>query len=150
MVQLLDLPTEVLLQVFSHLNHASLANVCATSHSLHALILPILYTSISPGSLTGTLRLFRRLAEGPSEAGYIGMYAHLTTSIYLPKIPATHEVKTAIALALSQCIQSGYFPSLRNLRWPFTYVRRGFLEEHDAARFDEPVYSTMLEEYNDL
>lgn len=80
----------------------------------------------------------------------MGIYAQLTTAIYLPKIAATHEVKAAIALALAQCIQLGYFPNLKELRWPFSFVRRGFLEEHDAAKFDEPVYQAIAQTYETL
>lgn len=152
MVNFMDLPTETHLQICSYLDHPSLAKLCATSHTLHDLVLPVMYTTIKPASLTGTLRLFRRLAKGPSsgETSYIVKYAPLTTAIYLPKIAATHEVKVAITLALAECIQLGYFPNLRELRWPFTYVRRGFLDEEDAARFDEPLYQAIAATYESL
>lgn len=150
-----DLPPEVILQICTYLPHRSLVHLCATSKSLHALTLPLLYTSLVPGSLTGCLRLFRQLAKGnvgnsSSNSSYISTYAPLVESISMPKIPATHEVKAAIALALSQCIENGSLPALKELKWPFTFVRRGFLEEINACRFDEPLWRALADTYHEL
>lgn len=152
MVYFMDLPTETHVQICSYLDHPSLAQLCATSHALHDLVVPLMYTTIKPPTLTGTLSLFRTLARGPSSeaAGYIGKYAPATTAIHIPKIAATYGVKVAIANALAECILSGYLPNLRELRWPFTIVNRGFLEEPDAARFDEPLYQAIVATYENL
>lgn len=144
-----DLPAEVLLQIANYLPHSSLVYLCSCSKHLHTLLTPRLYATIIPGTLTGTLRLFRRLVKEP-DAGYMGIYKDTVHAVILPKIAATHEVKAAIALALAQCIQSGYLPHLKELRWPFTFVRRGFLEEENAAQFDEPLYLALEETYSEL
>jgi hypothetical protein len=147
------------------------------SRYLHELLTPGLYTRLICGNLTGTLRLFRRLAKdsniiegrssasNPSERGvvhlynsqntptsyeYIHRYASSVTTVHIPYIIATHEVKSAIANALAQCIELGKLPNLKELDWPFTYIKRGFLEDVDAARFDERLWQALLDTYDDL
>lgn len=84
------------------------------------------------------------------KADFAARYAANVRSIAIPRRRATHEVKTAIATALAECISKGWFPQLRHLEWPFYHMRRGFLEEADACMFDEPLWKALEERYETL
>ena len=90
------------------------------------------------------------METGVAKTDFAARYAANVRSIAIPRRRATHEVKTAIATALAECISKGWFPNLRHLEWPFYHMRRGFLEEADACMFDEPLWKALDERYETL
>ena len=139
---LCNLPPELVSSIFSFLPATSLASVCLVNHACLFLSLPILYANMDCINLTGTLSFLRRLARDP--AGLVASQAVEVRSIRIPRRPATHEVKAGIAAALANAILLARLPHLVFLDWPFDYIRRCFLEDEYAARFDEPLWEALL------
>lgn len=152
-------PPEILAAILAFLDVPDLAAVSLVSRTMFDLSTPLLYSSLDCQNLTGTLGLLRRLSSTTtkvaaaaaavdkqrSATSLIVVYSSSVKTIRIAKRPATHEVKAAIAQSLADAIQAGHLPNLRLLDWPFGYIRRGFLEDEHAARFDEPLWQALLD-----
>ena len=137
-----ELPPEILSYILSFLSASSLASVCRVNHALLSVSLPVLYNHLDCQNLASTISCLRRLSKDATS--FIAQHASEVRSIRLPRTPATHEVKAGIAAALAIAVVQKMLPNLVLLDWPFGYIRRGFLEDEDAARFDEPLWEALL------
>lgn len=89
------------------------------------------------------LRNLTRAQQG--KTSYIMQYNKDVVALHIPRIAATLDVKAAIARALADALLAGYFGNLKELQWPFTHVGRGYMEDGEACKFDEPLWAALLE-----
>lgn len=133
--------------VFTNRPRSTPTQSSASSPEPQPTLMPILYPDFESCDIQACIDAFGRLANGPEQAGSIGIYANKITSIKITA-PARTDYMTRASLAhnLARCIEQGYLPSLKVIHWPFSFFRADWLSPYPSGEYDEPLWKALLKQ----